>query len=741
MIGPVVFAGIALGLPCRRFPRPSPPRASLFSLFTSHLLSAYASESSPLPLPPPFVALLSADASESSPLPLPPPSSPSASSSPPSPSPFPIFLFVSHLRRYLPPLPSSSYRVVVSPSPFPICHLPFRSSSSFHISSLDLPCFQCLADSRCIHRLLQLRLAANDSPPTAGVFIWFILSSVVVPIFLLQSYTRDSVDFACSIFSPPFDWSNPSSLSFDFPPLSPRTLALCFVDFPPLFVSPPPPLVSTEISLSLPFLVFAATSHVSAPRLPFTACCCQEVANPVHLTVDTGFRNGEASIKAYVSVNLSLGDQQLAAQFKEIPLYLMMVEAKRVGSPAKTNEEARHRKMVSPKVLLSTIEMALLGASPPTPQQRIELMHAIRSSLPSLRNLLSYPTPKPSDWSQVQSKEVRLPDSPPISLDDQDVQIALKLSDDLNLNEVDCVGLIISANQEAVVLDQGLEADLVADIQNHLEDLFSSGLRQRLIMLIKELNREEPAGLGGPHAERYVLDSRGALVEWRAVVSRERLSLSHCLVLSVLTLRMTLNAYIVVLSVGSKDTKDVFALLKDCAAEVNDSGDILKLQIAFSLLFSLVIAFLQVAATGNDQNVEGFVNIVRFSWTVHLMLTQEAKTVRETLSGASSSDLANIHSYLEFVSSENIFQFLLDKVLRTAAYQNDDEDMIYMYNAYLHKSMTCFLAHPLARDKASQLNNVLVELVQPALLCIINGEQFHFVNLHSIPIYTENAGS
>ncbi|GJR34492.1 eukaryotic translation initiation factor 3 subunit F, partial [Tanacetum coccineum] len=52
---------------------------------------------------------------------------------------------------------------------------------------------------------------------------------------------------------------------------------------------------------------------------------------PVHLTVDTRFTNGEASIKAFVSVNLSLGDQQLAAQFQEIPLDLRMVEAERVG--------------------------------------------------------------------------------------------------------------------------------------------------------------------------------------------------------------------------------------------------------------------------------------------------------------------------------------------------------------------------------------------------------------------------
>ncbi|GFS31655.1 eukaryotic translation initiation factor 2 [Actinidia rufa] len=57
----------------------------------------------------------------------------------------------------------------------------------------------------------------------------------------------------------------------------------------------------------------------------------REVPNPVHLTIDTAFRNGEASIKAFVSVSLSLGDQQLAAQFQEIPFNLRMLEAERVG--------------------------------------------------------------------------------------------------------------------------------------------------------------------------------------------------------------------------------------------------------------------------------------------------------------------------------------------------------------------------------------------------------------------------
>ncbi|XP_057969128.1 nuclear pore complex protein NUP205 isoform X2 [Malania oleifera] len=419
--------------------------------------------------------------------------------------------------------------------------------------------------------------------------------------------------------------------------------------------------------------------------------------------------------------------------------------------------------MVSPKQLLSIIESALLGPSPPSPTQRIELLHAIRSSFSSLQSLISYPPPKPSDRSQVQSKEVRLPDSSPVSLDDQDVQIALRLSDDLYLNEIDCVRLLVSANQEwglmgrepleilrlaaglwyterrdliaalytllrAVVLDQGLEADLVADIQKYLEDLISSGLRQRFINLIKELNREEPAGLGGPHSEHYVLDSKGALVERRAVVCRERLILAHCLVLSVLVVRTS-----------PKDVKDVFFALKDSATELNNSSDTLKDQITFSLLFALIIAFVSdalgalpdrtsilsrdssfrrefqdiVMAVGNDSVVEGFVDGVRLAWAVHLMLIQDGIAARETVSSTSSNDLGSIYSCLEVIFSHGVFQFLLDRVLRTAAYQNDDEDMIYMYNAYLHKLITCFLSHPTARDKVKEMKEKAMTALSP----------------------------
>ncbi|KAK7258456.1 hypothetical protein RIF29_24034 [Crotalaria pallida] len=419
--------------------------------------------------------------------------------------------------------------------------------------------------------------------------------------------------------------------------------------------------------------------------------------------------------------------------------------------------------MVFPKHLLSTLESALLGPSPPTAAQRVELLHAIRSSFSSFQSLLLYPPPKSSDRSQVESKSVRLPDSLPISLDDQDVQIALKLSEDLHLNEVDCVRLLVSANHEwglmgrepleilrlaaglyyterrdlitslhlllrAVVLDQGLEDEILVDIQKYMEDLINSGLRQRLISLIKELNREEPSGLGGPQCERYVLDSRGSLVERRAVISRERLIIGHCLVLSVLVVRTS-----------PKDVKDIFSVLKDSASEVIESDTTVKHQITFSLLFALVVAFVSdglstvpdkasvlssnatfrrefhelVMTTGNDPVVEGFIGGIRLAWVVHLMLLQDGVAARETVSSGSPNEMGYLNQCLEVIFSTNVFQFLLDKILHTAAYQNEDEDMIYMYNAYLHKLITCFLSNPLARDKIKESKERTMSVLSP----------------------------
>lgn len=56
----------------------------------------------------------------------------------------------------------------------------------------------------------------------------------------------------------------------------------------------------------------------------------REITNLIHRTVDTKFTNGDGTIKALISPNLSLGDRQLAAQFQEIPVDLRMVQAERV---------------------------------------------------------------------------------------------------------------------------------------------------------------------------------------------------------------------------------------------------------------------------------------------------------------------------------------------------------------------------------------------------------------------------
>ncbi|CAN7078533.1 unnamed protein product [Brassica oleracea var. botrytis] len=417
--------------------------------------------------------------------------------------------------------------------------------------------------------------------------------------------------------------------------------------------------------------------------------------------------------------------------------------------------------MVSPKELAAIVQSSLLGTSGTSPTQRIELTHAIRNSFSSFQNLLSFPPPKASDRAQVQSREIRLPDSLPISLDDQDVAISLKLSDELHLNEIDSVRLLVSANQEwglmgrdpleiqrlaiglwytgrrdltstlytllrAVVMDQGVEPDLIADIQGLLEDLIKAGLRQRLIALIKELNREEPSGLGGTLYEQYLIDSRGALVERRAVVHRERLILGHCLVLSILVDRP-----------GPKDVKDIFNVLKDNAAQLTQGNDTINYQINFSLLFSLIITFISdaisalsdkssmisqdasfrtefqnvVMASGSDLIADGCIGGIRLAWAVHLMLIYDGISGMDTISAASTTDMGYICSCLESIFSKNVFQFLLDNVLQTAAYQNDEEDMIYVYNAYLHKLTSCFLSHPIARDKVKESKDMAMSVL------------------------------
>lgn len=74
-------------------------------------------------------------------------------------------------------------------------------------------------------------------------------------------------------------------------------------------------------------------------------------------------------------------------------------------------------------------------------------------------------------------------------------------------------------------------------------------------------------------------------------------------------------------------------------------------------------------ATGNDPIVEGFTGGIRLAWVVHLMLIQDGVAARDTVSSASSNEMSYLSQCLEAVFSNNVFQFLLEKVLRTAAFQ------------------------------------------------------------------------
>ncbi|KAL2621518.1 hypothetical protein R1flu_001723 [Riccia fluitans] len=399
--------------------------------------------------------------------------------------------------------------------------------------------------------------------------------------------------------------------------------------------------------------------------------------------------------------------------------------------------------MVSYRRLQATVEAAL-RAPKPEPQHRADLAHALHLCADDLKNFLQYPGPKAEDRQQVLSKEVRLPNAPPTILDSQDAEIALKLSDDFYLNEVDCVSLLVAAHQEwnllgreplevlrlsaglwfterralitsmqlmfrAVVLDEDLDPDFVGELRQFIEGVIGAGFRKRLISLIKEINREEPAGCGGPGTEPYVMDSRGALVLRQNIAQRERLSISQCLVLSCLIVRL-----------NGEEAKEMYSLLKDCSTDAGITNEPVKLQVCYTVMFALSIALLS-DALGGSQDVapvlsldpafrrefqkqlideeskgskEGFTGFIRYVWSVFLMLT--------TGPGASSEEAA-IRACLDWSCENSVFDFITTTVLKTAVYQNDDEDLIFMYDAYLHKLITSFLSLPLGHGKVKEL--------------------------------------
>lgn len=73
----------------------------------------------------------------------------------------------------------------------------------------------------------------------------------------------------------------------------------------------------------------------------------------------------------------------------------------------------------------------------------------------------------------------------------------------------------------------------------------------------------------------------------------------------------------------------------------------------------------------NDPNAEGFVGGVRLAWVVHVMVIHDEIGLGEAVSTVSSNEFGYINLCLESVFAKNVFHFLLEKVLRSAAYQVD----------------------------------------------------------------------
>ena len=165
-----------------------------------------------------------------------------------------------------------------------------------------------------------------------------------------------------------------------------------------------------------------------------------------------------------------------------------------------------------------------------------------------------------------------------------------------------------------VVLEEGAPEEVVSHTRQYLQELLRGGLGGRILTVLKELNREEPGGCGGPQTEPYVIDARGTLVKRSHVAQRERLLLAQCRVYVTFVSRIGTSpssqplcpewtdshSQSGELCTGAGDAKDLFTLLQDSAREWSVSKEVVRLQIAYTLLFALLAALVSESVGGGD---------------------------------------------------------------------------------------------------------------------------------------------
>ncbi|KAG0583450.1 hypothetical protein KC19_3G136800 [Ceratodon purpureus] len=435
--------------------------------------------------------------------------------------------------------------------------------------------------------------------------------------------------------------------------------------------------------------------------------------------------------------------------------------------------------------LLATVKAELLEARG-APQHRTELFEALDRFLDDFRSFLVFPFfcqgPKPEDRTEVANSTSN-------RLSNEDIQIALRLSDDLNLNEVYSASLVTSTLEkgnfqdrgyleimrisaglwfierdsliaslqlllQAVALDKEFDSNFIAKIQLYIEKFLAAGLRSRLMSLIKELNEEGSTGNGDYGLEPYIKDSTGALVDRRAAIQKTRLSLCHCLYLSCL-----------IAPPNPQELKDLYNLLKLCSGDDRFLHDATKLQITYTIMFSLTNA-LVLGAQGPEQkgfmlaldssfcqefqqlimdvseftvNTEGFTGIVRLAW---VLIRSTSKQIREVNAiGSTVGDDEILRLCLNRACDNDLFGFLNTRVFETIAFQNDERATAFKYTSSLCKLIMNLLSLPAGRQKIMELkytsmgtHNPRINHLKDTVPCDTGQAQNQAVKLRAHPL-------
>eukprot|EP00850_Spirogloea_muscicola_P007627 SM000039S14457 [mRNA] locus=s39:201437:213849:- [translate_table: standard] len=229
-----------------------------------------------------------------------------------------------------------------------------------------------------------------------------------------------------------------------------------------------------------------------------------------------------------------------------------------------------------------------------------------------------------------------------------------------------------------VVLDEGADLGITEDVQAFLQGLMAAGLRARLLALVKELNREEPAGLGGPSCEPYVMDARGTLVLRQNVVQRERLMLAQCLVYTCL-----------IAKASSTELSELLDLLRACAQDWAKSKETVKLQTAYTVMFALVVSLISDSLGAGEGHERSLIEEEAFQKSF-----QEQVMTPVHGSSAIAASAANVLAIVKL--AWGVCQL-------GVGHNNDDPDLLFMYHVYLHKLLSMFLSLPPVRGKIKEL--------------------------------------